>query len=71
MAGQPLGGFLLYSRVVEHCFQLSSRISHNNSMEIDEPELAGPSTTRKVTYRPVDDAHPFDLEAYLSSYTGM
>ncbi|KAI0342371.1 hypothetical protein BDW22DRAFT_1357693 [Trametopsis cervina] len=39
-------------------------------MEIDEPELAGPSTTRKVTYRPVDDAHPFDLEAYLSSYTG-
>ncbi|KAI0088210.1 G protein pathway suppressor 1 [Irpex rosettiformis] len=39
-------------------------------MEIDEPELAGPSKGKKQATIPVDDAHPFDLEAYISSYNG-
>ncbi|KAI0701936.1 G protein pathway suppressor 1 [Cytidiella melzeri] len=39
-------------------------------MEVDEPEAAGPSKVKTATYLPVDDAHPFDLEAYVSNYTG-
>lgn len=46
-------------------------------IEIDEIEqlgYAGSSsakpTTGKPTIVPVDDAHPFDLDAYISGYSG-
>ncbi len=42
-------------------------------IEIDEPEFIAPlkTTSNKRRYvLPIDDAHPFDLDAYLSSYTG-
>lgn len=45
-------------------------------MDVDIPEESQAFTASKATgKRPViisvDDAHPFDLEAYISSYTGM
>ncbi|KAJ7084055.1 hypothetical protein B0H15DRAFT_405814 [Mycena belliarum] len=42
-------------------------------MDVDIPEESGPSTTQ-YTRRPllvvVDDQHPFDLDGYISNYTG-
>ncbi|KIJ64919.1 hypothetical protein HYDPIDRAFT_89529 [Hydnomerulius pinastri MD-312] len=44
-------------------------------MEIDpiDTEISNvhaPTQPRRRAVRPVDDAHPFDLDAYISSYTG-
>ncbi|KAI0826182.1 PCI-domain-containing protein [Irpex lacteus] len=41
-------------------------------MDIDEPEvqIVGSSKVRKLNAVPVDEAHPFDLENYISSYSG-
>ena len=42
-------------------------------MDVDpiDSEIANQYTTqRRRQARPVDDAHPFDLDAYISSYTG-
>ena len=43
------------------------------SMDIDRVEDGSSSTqpTRKQIVLPVDDAHPFDLESYISNYTGL
>ena len=40
------------------------------NMDIDEPEVILPSKAKKQSTLPVDDAHPFDLEAYISGYKG-
>ncbi|XP_006455086.1 hypothetical protein AGABI2DRAFT_209370 [Agaricus bisporus var. bisporus H97] len=37
-------------------------------MDVDLPDETSRST--KPTFVPVDDAHPFDLEAYISGYSG-
>lgn len=39
---------------------------------IEEAQAAGQPTQafRKHIVAPVDDAHPFDLEGYISNYTG-
>lgn len=44
-------------------------------MDVDpiDSEIANQYTTqqpRRRLARPVDDAHPFDLDAYIASYTG-
>jgi len=41
-------------------------------MDIDpiDSEIANQYTPRRRQARPVDDAHPFDLDAYIASYTG-
>ena len=41
-------------------------------MDVDpiDSEIANQYTTRRRQARPVDDAHPFDLDAYIASYTG-
>ena len=46
-----------------------------NSMEIDmiDEEIAQSYTSKASAKRPkvvVDDAHPFELEAYISGYSG-
>lgn len=40
---------------------------------IEEAQASGAtaSTTKKPIVAPVDDAHPFDLEGYISNYTGV
>jgi COP9 signalosome complex subunit 1 len=44
-------------------------------MEIDyienEVSLLQPPAVQRRRIRPVDDAHPFDLDAYISGYSGM
>ena len=44
-------------------------------MDIDRvEETHGSSSTqpaRRQIVLPVDDAHPFDLESYISNYTGL
>lgn len=44
-------------------------------MEIDyienEVSLSQPPAVQRRRIRPVDDAHPFDLDAYISGYSGM
>lgn len=41
-------------------------------MDIDDdytqPVSTSPSTSR--IFAPIDDAHPFDLDAYISNYSG-
>lgn len=41
-------------------------------MDVDpiDSEIANQYTPRRRQARPVDDAHPFDLDAYIASYTG-
>lgn len=44
-------------------------------MDVDpiDSEIANQYTTRQPRRRlarPVDDAHPFDLDTYIASYTG-
>ncbi|KAJ7084048.1 26S proteasome subunit RPN7-domain-containing protein [Mycena belliarum] len=42
-------------------------------MDVDIPEEIGPSTTHYTRRSPlvvVDDQHPFDLDGYISNYTG-
>lgn len=41
-------------------------------MDIDEPEvqIVGSSKARRLNAVPVDEIHPFDLENYISSYSG-
>ncbi|KAF9484272.1 G protein pathway suppressor 1 [Pholiota conissans] len=38
--------------------------------QIEEAQAAAPQTTRRALVVPVDDAHPFDLESYISNYSG-
>jgi COP9 signalosome complex subunit 1 len=44
-------------------------------MEIDfidnEIPISQPPAVQRKRIRPVDDAHPFDLDAYISGYSGM
>ena len=35
-----------------------------------EPENGQKSTTTRPTVVVIDDSHPFDLDAYISSYSG-
>jgi COP9 signalosome complex subunit 1 len=41
-------------------------------MDFDEPEVGRIErrTGKQPLLIPVDDAHPFDLDAYISNYTG-
>lgn len=38
--------------------------------QIEEAQAAAPIQTRRTFVVPVDDAHPFDLESYISNYSG-
>jgi hypothetical protein len=42
-------------------------------MDVDVPEETGQSSThyaKRAHFVPVDDLHPFDLDSYISNYTG-
>lgn len=43
--------------------------NHHLTMDVDMAD-AQPSQHGKQVGVPVDDAHPFDLESYISNYTG-
>ena len=64
------------SALVPHPRPLYSSISSTGeTMDIDiieEAQAAGvsPQSVRKPIIALVDDAHPFDLEGYISNYTG-
>jgi hypothetical protein len=38
--------------------------------QIEEAQAAAPLQPRRTFTVPVDDAHPFDLEGYISNYSG-
>jgi hypothetical protein len=44
-----------------------------SAMDVDIPEENGQSSSqyiRRPHFVPVDDAHPFELDGYISNYTG-
>ena len=38
--------------------------------QVEEPQTQEASAPQKRMALPVDDAHPFDLEGYISNYSG-
>jgi len=61
--------------VPECAIPLSAQTTTTSTMDVDRVDEPGPSTSnpnvaQKRLTVPVDDAHPFDLESYISNYSG-